>query len=70
MSFPTTTPIAPPAWRPDLARWQHLVPPAWLAALLAGAPVAAAPAARWHLFEVGCGDGRNSRAARRGECNC
>lgn len=37
-------------------RWQHLVAPAWLARLLAGEPVAAAPSADWRLFEVGQGD--------------
>lgn len=42
-------------FRADLARWRQLVAPAWLAALTAGVPVAAAPAAGWRLFEVGCG---------------
>jgi thiosulfate/3-mercaptopyruvate sulfurtransferase len=36
-----------------LPRWQHLVTPAWLRALIAGRPVVAAPAASWRLFEVG-----------------
>ncbi|MDC8759807.1 sulfurtransferase [Janthinobacterium fluminis] len=45
MPLPSTI---PPGWRPDLARWQQLVPPARLAALLAAAP-------HWRLFEVGCG---------------
>lgn len=43
------------AFRPDLVRWRQLVAPAWLAALNAGMPVAAAPPAGWRLFEVGCG---------------
>ena len=55
MPFPTDQ-IAPAGWRGDLVRWRQLVDSAWLAALLAGAPVAAAPAGRWRLFEVGCGD--------------
>lgn len=42
-------------FRADLARWRQLVAPAWLAALTAGAPVAAPPAAGWRLLEVGCG---------------
>lgn len=41
-------------FRPDLARWRQLPSPAWLARLLAGAPVQAAPAGAWRLFEVGC----------------
>lgn len=43
------------AFRPDLARWRQLLTPAWLAALIAGQPVAAAPDQGWRLFEVGCG---------------
>lgn len=39
-----------------LPRWQHLVTPAWLAALIAGQPVVAAPCGKWRLFEIGCGD--------------
>ena len=39
--------------RRDLPRWQHLVTPAWIAALAAGSPVAAAPAGAWRLVEVG-----------------
>lgn len=38
-----------------LPRWQHLVTPAWLAALISGRAVVAPPAAAWRLFEVGCG---------------
>ncbi|WP_374581852.1 sulfurtransferase [Pseudoduganella sp.] len=41
-------------FRPDLARWRQLPSPAWLARLLDGAPVQAAPAGTWRLFEVGC----------------
>lgn len=48
-----TTP--PSGFRQDLHRWRQLVPPEWLAALVAGAPVAAAPAGNWRLLEVGFG---------------
>lgn len=41
-------------FRPELARWRQLPSPAWLARLLDGAPVQAAPAGAWRLFEVGC----------------
>lgn len=41
-------------FRPDLARWRQLPSPAWLARLLDGVPVQAAPGGAWHLFEVGC----------------
>ena len=41
--------------RRDLPRWQHLVTPAWLAAVLSGRAVAAAPSTHWVLLEVGCG---------------
>ncbi len=41
--------------RRDLPRWRQLVTPAWLAALVSGAPVIAAPANGWLLFEVGFG---------------
>ncbi|WP_035375042.1 sulfurtransferase [Pseudoduganella violaceinigra] len=41
-------------FRPDLARWRQLPSPTWLAHLLAGAPVPAAPGGAWRLFEVGC----------------
>ncbi|MES2149565.1 MAG: rhodanese-like domain-containing protein [Pseudomonadota bacterium] len=43
-------------FRRDLVRWRQLVAPTWLAALLAGQAVEAAPAGRWRLLEVGCGD--------------
>ena len=42
--------------RPDLLRWQQLVTPAWLAALIRGQAVAGAPHGRWRLVEVGCGE--------------
>lgn len=45
----------PPGFRRDLPRWRQLVTPAWLASLLAGEPVAAAPAGLWRLLEVGHG---------------
>jgi thiosulfate/3-mercaptopyruvate sulfurtransferase len=48
-----------PGFRTDLLRWQQLVSVDWLAALLAGQPVAAAPAADWQLFEVAC-DGQQA----------
>ena len=48
--------IPPCDLRRDLPRWQHLVTPAWIAALSAGRPVAAAPPGPWLLFEVGSGD--------------
>jgi len=41
-------------FRPELARWRQLPSPAWLANLLAGLPVLAAPTGDWRLFEVGC----------------
>jgi 3-mercaptopyruvate sulfurtransferase SseA len=41
--------------RADLPRGRQLLTPAWLAALLSGAPVDAAPAGAWRLFEVGSG---------------
>ncbi len=50
-----TAAIVPFGLRRDLPRWRHLVTPAWVAALVAGAPVVAAPAGAWRLFEVGCG---------------
>lgn len=49
----TTTPV-PEGFRADLVRWQHLVTPVWLEALIAGGTVAAAPAAGWQLLEVAC----------------
>ncbi|MFK3740704.1 sulfurtransferase [Massilia sp. TN1-12] len=42
--------------RRDLPRWRQLVTPAWIAGLVAGTPVVAAPAGAWRLFEVGYGD--------------
>jgi thiosulfate/3-mercaptopyruvate sulfurtransferase len=50
------TAIAPFGFRRDLHRWRHLVTPAWLAGLVAGAPITAAPAADWCLFEIGFGE--------------
>ncbi|WP_295995693.1 sulfurtransferase [Rugamonas sp.] len=41
-------------FRPDLVRWRQLVTPAWLAALIAGDAVDAAPPPGWRLFEAGC----------------
>jgi thiosulfate/3-mercaptopyruvate sulfurtransferase len=49
------TTIAPFGFRRDLPRWRHLVTPAWVAALAAGAPLVAPPAGQWRLFEVGFG---------------
>lgn len=43
---------APGALRSDLPRGRHLVSVEWLAALMAHAPVDAAPAADWRLLEV------------------
>jgi thiosulfate/3-mercaptopyruvate sulfurtransferase len=49
--------LTPPAgFRRDLARWRQLVAPDWIAALVAGAPLAATPCGAWRLFEAGCGD--------------
>lgn len=47
--------IAPSVFRRDLVRWQQLVTPTWLAALIAKEPVVAAPSDDWRLFEVGFG---------------
>ncbi len=44
---------APFGFRRDLHRWRQLVTPAWLAGLVAGAPITAAPAGEWRLFEIG-----------------
>lgn len=54
---PVPHPVLPVAdgFRHDLVRWQQLVTPAWLAALLAQKDVAAAPAGNWRLLEVGMG---------------
>src|SRR5437868_4991071 len=40
-------------FRHDLQRWWHLVAPAWVAALIAGEPISAAPAKDWRLMEIG-----------------
>jgi 3-mercaptopyruvate sulfurtransferase SseA len=40
-------------FRRDLARWQHLVSPYWVACLTAGKQVTAAPARHWRLLEIG-----------------
>jgi 3-mercaptopyruvate sulfurtransferase SseA len=46
----------PFGFRRDLPRWRQLVTPAWIAGLVAGQAVPAAPAGAWRLFEAGCGD--------------
>jgi len=51
--------FVPSGFRHDLPRWRQLVTPEWLAALVAGAPVDAAPDRAWRLFEVGCGQRDN-----------
>ncbi|TWI70221.1 thiosulfate/3-mercaptopyruvate sulfurtransferase [Pseudoduganella lurida] len=43
-------------FRTDLPRWRQLVAPGWLAAVLAGEAVGAAPASGWLLIEAGCGE--------------
>jgi thiosulfate/3-mercaptopyruvate sulfurtransferase len=48
--------LAPFGFRHDLHRWRQLVTPAWLAGLVAGDAVVAAPDGAWRLFEVGFGD--------------
>ena len=48
--------IPPFGFRRDLHRWRQLVTPAWIAGLVDGAAIAAAPAGAWRLFEAGCGD--------------
>jgi 3-mercaptopyruvate sulfurtransferase SseA len=50
------TAIALFGFRHDLVRWRQLVTPDWVAGLVAGDAVAAAPAGAWRLFEVGFGD--------------
>jgi 3-mercaptopyruvate sulfurtransferase SseA len=50
------TSTIPAGFRRDLVRWRQLVAPAWLEGLLTGRAVAAAPAGRWRLIEVGCGE--------------
>lgn len=52
---PQTTPSVLPLFHADLPRWQQLITPAWLARLMAGASVSAAPADGWRLLEVDCG---------------
>jgi len=42
-------------FRLDLHRWQQLVSPTWVSALIAGRSVVAAPAKRWRLLEIGFG---------------
>ncbi len=44
----------PALFRHDLPRWQHLVHPRWLQALLLGQHVEAVPAGDWRLFDVDC----------------
>ena len=44
----------PRGFHAELPRWRQLAPVDWLAALLAGQTVAAAPTAGWTLFEVAC----------------
>ena len=50
----TSVDATPASFRSDLPRWRQLASAPWLAALLAGEPVAAAPAAHWLLFDVAC----------------
>jgi 3-mercaptopyruvate sulfurtransferase SseA len=38
----------------QLPRWQQLMTPAWLDALISGRPTIAAPLGNWRLLEVGC----------------
>jgi thiosulfate/3-mercaptopyruvate sulfurtransferase len=52
----STPTIAPFGFRRDLHRWQHLVTPAWVAGLVAGAVVNAAPSNAWRLIEIGFGN--------------
>jgi thiosulfate/3-mercaptopyruvate sulfurtransferase len=49
--------IPPFGFRRDLHRWRQLVTPAWVAGLVDGAGIGAAPAGEWRLFEAGCGAG-------------
>jgi 3-mercaptopyruvate sulfurtransferase SseA len=51
----STTTIAPFGFRRDLHRWRQLVTPAWVAGLVAGAPLVAPPERDWRLFEIGLG---------------
>lgn len=45
--------INPSLFRRDLVRWQQLVTPTWMAGLISGEPIVAAPSAGWRLFEIG-----------------
>jgi 3-mercaptopyruvate sulfurtransferase SseA len=45
----------PPGFRDDLPRWRQLVSARWVAALVAGVPIPAAPAKNWRLLEIGFG---------------
>ena len=45
----------PPDFRDDLSRWQHLVSARWVAALVAGISIPAAPTNSWRLLEIGFG---------------
>jgi len=55
--FPTAiTESSESPWRADLPRARQLVAAPWLARLLSGLPVSAAPARAWCLFEVDDGD--------------
>ena len=60
------TTSVPEGFRADLLRWQHLVHPVWLEALIAGRTVAAAPAAGWRWGSVRA-DGGVGGAARKVE---
>lgn len=51
----STAVIAPFGFRRDLPRWRQLVSPAWVAGLVTGVPITAAPAGEWRLFEIGFG---------------
>lgn len=58
MNSPAVPPACGPAsfvLRRDLPRARQLVSPAWIAGLASGAPLVAAPAGAWRLFEVGFG---------------
>ena len=44
-----------PLFHAAFPRWQQLITPTWLARLVAGASVSAAPANGWRLLEVDCG---------------
>ncbi len=55
MPPPFDKPSSIGSFRHDLARWRQLVAAPWLARLLAGEAVEAAPQGSWRLIEVGCG---------------